>query len=175
MIFAELFIDMSIITIFSIVAGLILIIIHMQSVSSKRRELALIGVLLIIGGMTLRLIMSFSFAVLFAMTFFVTVVLLGADIIILFIQKRAWLTVSLSHAIMQREKDASEYDFLKDLTALAVTDIKESGQINLNGTVYEVYSENFIENGSFVKIVNCEKNKIFVKKIEEDFFRREED
>jgi len=134
----------------------------------------IVGAILIVGGIALRLVMDFSISAFFSMTFYVVVVLLTADIIILFIQKRAWLTVSLSHAIMQREKEVSEYDFLKDLTALAITDIENDGQINLNDTVYEVYSENFIENGSFVKIVHCEKNRIRVKKIEEDFFRTEE-
>ena len=175
MIFVELFKNMSIVTVFSIISGLMLIIIHMQAVSSRRMELVIVGTILILGGIALRLIMSFSFPILFALIFFVAFVLLGADILILFLQKRAWMTTSLSHAIMQREKETSEYDFLKDLTALSITEINGTGQISLNDNVYDVHAGDFIEKGSFVKIINCEGNKILVQKIEADFFRNEEE
>ncbi len=164
--FSELFTGMSVSVFMCIITGMMLVIIEFYCTS--KGLIGSLGAVLIGAGVLIRMLFNGSFAVLFSMLFLIILILFAAQILMLATQKKNWLVHSLSIALQSSGK-GSDYNYLKNLTGVATTDINPSGHIAIGEINFFVSAPEFIEKGSLVRVVEADGEKIVVKQISEYF------
>ena len=100
--FLEIFSTLSIVPLFLILIGLMLMIIEMYRYS--RRIFGILGAVLIGAGVIFRSVVGFSPAILLLILFFIALVLLPAHLIKLRLQKREWLHQSIRNMLTKSKK-----------------------------------------------------------------------
>ena len=163
---ADLFSNLSIVVVFLILTGLMLIIIEMFRYS--KRMFGILGAVLVFSGILLRSLSAPHPGVLFVLLFFAAAVLLVAHILKLNFQKRGWLYQSVRLAISEPEEGAAGemYEFLIDCGGVALTDIDGQGKVVINDVTFVVRADGFIARGEKVRVEAVDGGAIFVTKEE---------
>lgn len=162
--FVELFSDMTIAPASCLIIGVMFVIIELYQ--SSKGVMAGIGVLLIITGITLRMVSGPHFGVFFLLVLGAVFPILVAHILLLVRQKKPWLVQSLQLALNNNlTGEDVNYNYLVDLIGESTTDINQTGSITINDVTFLVASSVFIEKNSKVRVVEVDNDKIFVEKI----------
>lgn len=162
--FVALFSEMSTVTSVCLIVGLILIIIEFYQQS--KGVIGVCGLILIAAAIGIRMIGGGTISMLFMMVFFVIAVCFISHLIMLNLQKKSWLTHSLTLAITEAEEEVrANYNFLINHEGIASTDINPKGHMMISDVNFLVVSSLPIKKGMKVKVTDVEDDKIFVKQI----------
>ncbi|MDR3318564.1 MAG: hypothetical protein LBS99_03930 [Clostridiales bacterium] len=131
-----------------------------------RRLFAALGGLLYITGMVLRTVAGGSVQTVFIMAALAVFVILGAYMLMVVLTKSGWLRRQASPAAAAVKAPSNDYCFLLNLEGTAATEIKERGQILVNGVEFDaVPNSGEISAGAKIKVIAVHGKKIIVKEI----------
>lgn len=169
---AILFTGMTLPALICLILGLIFIVIEIFQPGFG--IFGIIGGILSIIGIILRVIKGDGnpLAQIFIILFIETVLILAAFIIMVTTSKKGWLNrsplVEKGTAVSTEYSEGTEnYTRLIGKLGVAVTDLRPSGKVNVDGSIYDVIADGFfIKKGEGVKITAAEGVKITVSRAE---------
>lgn len=160
----ELFSGMSIVTFMLIGMGIMLIVVEFFQPSYGIASGC--GVLLLLTGITVRMLSGGTLLMLFYMVSISAAVLFAAHILMLVTQKRAWLSTSLALKLRRSvmEAEGVEHASLLGRAGVATTDIDPEGHIMIGDVNLFVSGNEFIPKGAAVRVVCVEGDSIQVER-----------
>ncbi|MDE7395968.1 MAG: hypothetical protein K2M95_07620 [Clostridiales bacterium] len=158
----DLFSGMSLITFVLVITGHILIVIELFQPS--RGIVGYCGVLVLLCGIVVRMLSGGTLLMLFIMVFISVVIILSVHVLMLCLQKKAWLTHALA---LKLEEKASE-DTLVGKNGLAETDLAPVGTVTIEGQTMTAYGNTFIEKGQAVCVLSVRGDIVTVEAVTAD-------
>lgn len=155
----ELFSDMSIVTFILFIVGYMLIVIELFQPSHG--IVGGCGALALACGIVVRMLSGGTLLMLFIMVFIGVSCVLSAHGIMLWVQKKAWLTHALA---LKLEENASE-DALVGKSGVAETDLAPDGTVTIDGQTLAAAGSTFIEKGQAVRVLRVRGDKVTVEPV----------
>lgn len=156
----ELFTGMSVATFILVALGLMLVVIEFFQPAHTVPTYC--GVLLILCGITVRMLSGGTIVMLFFMVLFCVIVILAAHVLMLITQKKAWLTASLALKLQRTVESDSDYAHLLGCEGVATTDISGNGHMSVGDVNFFVCGDEFIPKGTAVRVVHVAGTNIKV-------------
>ena len=160
----QLFDNITIVSIVFLVAGMILLFIEMHR--DFNHVLSLLGTLLLLAGIILTQVNSFSFGSLFILLTIIIPPLIVNHLLVLYFQKRLWLYQSIRRAV--GEDNPSSQSALQSLigtAALAISNLDLMGTIAIGEHTFFAKSYSVIAMGRKVIIKDIEGDIVIVEEI----------
>ena len=157
----QLFDNITIVSIVFLAAGMILLFIEAHR--DFNHILFILGILLLIAGITLTQVNSFSFGSLFILLTIIIPPLVINHLLVLYFQKRLWLYQSIRSAV---GADAVSQEVLNSLigaTALAISNLDLTGTIAIGEHTFFAKSQTVITMGQKVIIKDIEGDTVIVE------------
>lgn len=162
---SKLITEMSIVVVICFFVGMMFVII--EFFQPAHNIFSACGATLIIFSIVIRMLEGGTVAMLFMMTFSAFILVAASHIIMLFFTKSLWLSSKYKNAESSEIADSSSYAFLVNLEGFSTTDISPQGHMSINDINFFVTSNERIEKGKKVKVVDVDGDKILVEKVEE--------
>ena len=165
-----LFTEMHVIPAVCLILGIILCIIEIFTPGLG--IFGLLGAILVVIGIIFRMVFGGSLSQLFIMVFAISFVIIIAFMIMIRSARYGWLSRSpiiLNATALSREqlaKEDKENARLLGKEGIVKAECRPAGKIEIEEEIYDVVSEGeFITNGTVVRVVAIEGNKITVKRV----------
>lgn len=158
----ELFSGMSLITFVLMITGYMLIVVELFQPS--RGVVGYCGVFVLLCGIAVRMLSGGTLLMLFIMVFASVVIILSAHILMLCLQKKAWLTHALA---LKLEEKASE-DTLVGKQGIAETDLAPVGTVTIEGQSMTAFGNTWIEKGQEVCVLSVRGDIVTVEPVTAD-------
>ncbi|MDD3946718.1 MAG: NfeD family protein [Clostridia bacterium] len=169
---AILFSGMQAPVIVCLVVGLIFVIIEIFQPGFG--IFGILGGLLLVVGIILRVLVGDGnvFAQIALLLFFLSIIIIGAFIIMVQLSKRGWISRSplfqkATAVATDRSEGTDDFSLLIGKDGIATTDLRPVGKAEIEGRVYDVVSDTFyVAKSSKITVIAAEGVKITVKKSE---------